>query len=62
MRNKKPSPFLASFLLTDQEKLYVLVVCGIFLLGFCARHFYLINETPAVYTPAGIEQMENGHE
>ncbi|MCF7817695.1 MAG: hypothetical protein K9M54_07420 [Kiritimatiellales bacterium] len=62
MRNKKPSPFQASFLLTDQEKIYVLVVCGIFLIGLCARHFYLINETATVYTSAGIEQTENGHE
>lgn len=58
MSDKKPNPFQASFLLTTSEKIYVLVVCVLFLLGMAARYFYLKNESPAGYTPAGIEKPE----
>ena len=58
MPNEKPTPLQASFWLTEQEKRYILVVCSLFLLGLAARYFYLKNEVPEVYTPAGIEEME----
>lgn len=62
MSDKKPSPFQASFLLTGQEQRYILIICTIALVGIAARYFYLKNETATVYTPAGIDEMENGHE
>lgn len=62
MSDKKPSPFQASFLLTAPEKMYILVICAIFLVGIAARYYYLENEKPAVYAPAGIEGTGNGHE
>jgi hypothetical protein len=62
MNEKKPSPFQASFMLTDQEKIYILAICAIFLIGIAARYFYLKNETAKVYTPAGIEESGDAHE
>lgn len=62
MSNKQPTPLQASFWLTDQEKVYILVICTIFLIGLVARYYYLKNDKAAVYTPAGIEEMENPHE
>ena len=62
MGNGQPSPLRASFWLTDQEKGYVLVVCAIFIVGIAARYFYLKNETPEVYTPTGIEKVEDNRE
>ena len=59
MPDKNPSPLQASFWLTGQEKRYILVICALALLGIVARHFYLKNEKPEVYIPAGIEEQEN---
>ena len=58
MPDKKSSPLQASFWLTEQERHYILVICALALLGIAARYFYLKNETPEVYTPAGIEKAE----
>jgi len=58
MPEKPPSPLQASFWLTEQEKHYILIVCALFLLGLAARYFYLKNEKPEVYAPAGIEETE----
>ena len=58
MPDKTPSPLQASFWLTEQERHYILVICALALLGIAARYFYLKNETPGVYTPAGIEKAE----
>ena len=58
MPDKNPSPLQASFWLTGQEKRYILVICALALLGSVARYFYLKNEKPEVYTPAGIEETE----
>lgn len=60
MAEKKPSPLQAAFWLTPQEKKGILVVCVIVLLGLAARHFYLKNASVKVYTPAGIEEVEQG--
>ncbi len=62
MKDKQATPLQASFWLTDQEKNYILAVCAIFLIGLAARYFFLKNEKPEVYTPAGIEKMEQSHE
>lgn len=62
MKEKPLSPLSASFWLTDREKIYIMVVCAIFLLGLSARYFYLKNEQAEVYTPAGIEVVEENHE
>ena len=56
MTHKKPSPLQAGFWLTDQEKRYVLVICSLVLLGMAVRYFYLKNENPKVYTPAGLKE------
>lgn len=58
MSDKQPSPLRASFLLTSQEKGYVLVLCAILLIGIVARYYYLKNETAEVYTPIGIGEIE----
>ena len=62
MIKKRPSPLQASFWLTNQEKTYVLIISTLFLIGLAARYFYLKNENPKVYTPAGIEKVEQNHE
>jgi len=62
MPDKNPSPLQASFWLTGQEKRYILVICALALLGIAARYFYLKNEKPEVYAPAGIEETEQSHE
>ncbi|HEY5653981.1 MAG TPA: hypothetical protein VIR63_06405 [Pontiella sp.] len=59
---QSPSPLQACFLLTEQEKRYILVVCALFLLGLAVRYFYLKNETLKVYTPAEVEQRDQGYE
>lgn len=58
MKEKEPTPLQASFWLTNQEQKYILVICAVFLIGLIARYFYLKNEIPKVYTPAGIEEVE----
>lgn len=60
MAEKKPSPLQSSFLLTTQEKRYILVICALFLLGIIARYLFLNNRRPTAYTPAGIEEPESG--
>jgi len=64
MQEKQPSPLQASFWLSNQEKSYILVICAIALIGMICRYFYLKNERPEAYTPAGIEtvQQEGAHE
>ena len=62
MIEKQPTPLQASFWLTSQEKVYILIICTLFLLGLAARHFYLKNETVTLYTPAGIEETEYSDE
>lgn len=62
MVEKKTSPLLASFWLTEQEKRYILVICAIFLLGLAGRYLYLKHEKPVEYTPVGLEQPEQDYE
>jgi hypothetical protein len=62
MNKKQPTPLQASFWLTDQEKVYILIVSTIFLIGLVARYYYLKNDKAAVYTPVGVEEMESPHE
>jgi hypothetical protein len=62
MIEKKPTPLQSSFWLTQQEKNCILIISALFLLGLAARHFYLKNETAKVYTPAGIEEVDQNHE
>lgn len=62
MNSEQPTPLQASFWLTNQEKGYILVICTMFLIGLISRYFYLKNEIPEVYAPAGIEELEEPHE
>ncbi len=62
MSDKQPTPLQASFWLTKEERGYILTICVIFLVGIAARYFYLKNETPEIYTPASLEEVENSHE
>jgi uncharacterized membrane protein len=39
------------FQLTEQEKKYLLVIVGLFLLGLLGRFFFLVNDTPFVSEP-----------
>ncbi len=62
MVEKKPSPLQASFWLTDQEKRYILVICALLFIGLATRYFYLKNEKPEVFMPAGVEHVTHNHE
>lgn len=62
MANKKTSPLQASFWLTEQEKRYIIIICAIFMLGLIARYWYLKQDKPEVYEPAGLEKVEQNHE
>lgn len=61
-KHRQPTPLQASFWLTSQEQIYILIICAVFLIGLMARYFYLKNEMPEVYTPAGTEKVETNHE
>ncbi len=60
MAGKRISPLKAGFWLTEQEKVYLLVVCAVLLIGFVARYFHLKNKAPTVYTPAVAEETDHG--
>jgi hypothetical protein len=62
MADKKPSPLQASFWFTEQEKRYILVIAALFLLGLAARFYFMKTEQPEIYTPEGIEKLEQEHE
>ena len=58
MNSEPPTPLQVAFWLTDEEKVYILTIFAIFLVGIVARYFYLKHETPKAYTPEGIEKTE----
>jgi len=58
VNSEPPTPLQASFWLTNEEKVYILAIFAIFLVGIVARYFYLKHETPTAYTPEGIEKTE----
>ena len=58
MKSETPTPLQAAFWLTDEEKVYLLAIFAIFLVGIVARYFYLKHETPKAYVPEGIEKTE----
>ena len=58
MKREPPTPLQAGFWLTNEEKVYILAIFAIFLVGIVARYFYLKHETPKAYTPEGIEKAE----
>lgn len=61
--NKKPTtPFQASFWLTPQEQIYLLIICALFLVGILARYFYLKTEPVTCYTSTHIETIEPTHD
>ena len=62
MANQKHSPLQSGFLLTEQEKRYILIISAVFLLGLVARYWYVQHEKPTEYTPDGIEKVEHRHE
>ncbi|NLX26374.1 MAG: hypothetical protein GXY61_10510 [Lentisphaerae bacterium] len=62
MTDKKLSPLQSGFLLSGQEKKYILIICAVFLLGLITRYWYLKHEKPREYTPEGIEQVDKNRE
>jgi hypothetical protein len=63
MVEKKSSPIIKSaFGLTKQEKLYILLICTLFILGLGARYLYLNNRNPTVYPPVEKETPGLNHE
>lgn len=63
MAEKTPSPFQAAFWLSKQERLYILIICVLFLLGLGARCLYLKNRNPSPPLdplPVQTEQAERG--
>jgi hypothetical protein len=62
MAEKKTNPIQSGFLLTKQEKIYILVICTLFLLGLGARFLYLNNRNPS--PPISVEptHSEQNHE
>ncbi|MDZ8118571.1 hypothetical protein P9H32_08010 [Pontiella sp. NLcol2] len=65
MSDKKNSPFQAAFWISNQEKLYILIICLLFILGFGARYLYLNNRRPSPPLdpqPEQIEKTEQIHE
>lgn len=59
MSDKKSSPLQSGFMLTRQEKFYILVICTLFILGLGARYLYLGNRNPSPTIP--VEQVESGN-
>lgn len=65
MAEKKSSPLQAAFWISSQEKLYILVICVLFLLGIGARYLYLGNRKaspPLDPQPEQVEISEQPHE
>ena len=62
MSEKKPSPLQSGFMLTKQEKIYILVICALFMLGLGARYLYLGNRNPSPTIPVEQTVLENNHE
>ncbi|MDF7800356.1 hypothetical protein P4C99_12835 [Pontiellaceae bacterium B1224] len=59
MAEKKSNPIQSGFLLTKQEKIYILVICSLFILGLAARYLYLNNRNPSPSIPV---ESELNHE
>lgn len=55
MADKVPNPIQSGFLLTKQEKIYILVICALFILGLAARYLYLSNRNPSPTIPVETE-------
>ncbi|WP_372798197.1 hypothetical protein [Pontiella sp.] len=65
MEEKTPSPLQAAFWLSKQERLYILIICVLFLLGVGARILYLNNRKPSPPLdpqPQSTEMPEQHHE
>ncbi|MDF7807146.1 hypothetical protein P4E94_06840 [Pontiellaceae bacterium B12219] len=62
MVEKKSSSIKSAFGLTKQEKLYILLICTLFILGAGARYLYLNNRNPTVYPPVEKEVPELNYE
>ena len=55
MAEKQLNPIQSGFLLTKEEKIYLLVTCALFILGLAARYLYLNNRNPSPTVPAETE-------
>jgi len=65
MAEKTPSPLQASFWLSKQERIYILIICALFLFGLGARYLYLNNRKPSPPLDPQLEQAdlsEQSHE
>ena len=58
VRDRRPTPLQLGFWLNSEEKLYLLVVFSILLLGIAARHYYRIHAESRAYTPGTEQQTE----
>jgi hypothetical protein len=57
---KKPFYLMAWFYLNPKERLYLVLVILIALIGITARHLHLKSEKAVSYHPEGIEQSATG--
>jgi hypothetical protein len=62
MSEKKSSPLQSGFILSRQEKIYILVICALFMLGLGARYLYLGNRNPSPTIPVEPSASEQNHE
>lgn len=62
MPEKNSNPLQSGFILSKQEKIYILVICALFILGLGARYLYLGNRNPSPTIPVEASETELHHE
>jgi hypothetical protein len=58
MSRNLPNPLQACFWLTRQERLLIIAVCALLMLGMAVRCLYLKNEPSEGYLPDGVEAVD----
>jgi hypothetical protein len=59
MKGTRTTPLEMSFWLSSQERLYLLVIGAIFMVGLTVRYFYLKDRAPDEYVPSGAATVES---